>query len=221
MKSSFARRIPIPALATLFLSSPFASAGVAGGAGTITYGPFSTAAVPTLGAGALGLLAVLLALVVYRMHRNGQLRDSGLLGVALMVGVVATGAGSAKLAQAIVITPLITLNQAGGGQGDLSPGLNCVGNGTGVTQQIIDIQAAPGFVFLAGVANGGIVNGGVVNGGANGGANGGVLVPMNGGGCPDTTISNAGGPAPACAIGDTLQPDAVCAARLEPELQEV
>tara|TARA_R100000900_G_scaffold13099_1_gene11226 strand:+ start:19544 stop:20080 length:537 start_codon:yes stop_codon:yes gene_type:complete len=176
-----------------------ASAGVAGGAGTITYGPFSTAAVPTLGAGALGLLAVLLALVVYRLHRNGQLRDSGLLGVALMVGVVATGAGSAKLAQAIVITPLITLNQAGGGQGDLSPGLNCVGNGTGVTQQIIDIQAAPGFVFLAGVANGG----------------------ANGGSCPDTTISNAGGPAPACAIGDTLQPDAVCAARLEFELQEV
>lgn len=217
MKSSFARRIPIPALATLLLSSPFASAGVAGGAGTITYGPFSTAAVPTLGAGALGLLAVLLALVVYRMHRNGQLRDSGLLGLALMVGVVATGAGSAKLAQAIVVIPQVALSQAGGGQGDLSPGLNCVGNTSGVAQQIIDIQAAPGFVFLAGVANGGIVNGGVVNGGANGG----VIVPLNGGGCPDTTIANAGGPAPACAIGDTLQPDAVCAARLESELQEV
>lgn len=174
--------LPLPAS---LLLGPAAHAGVVGG--VITYGPQSASAVPTLGAGALILLAGLLALAAWRMHRAGQLRNNGLLGVALLVGVISAGAGSIRMAEAVIGFRL--LDNPNGGSTPLVPGLNCVGNNSGVAQRIISIETTAGYVFDAGRDS-------VVNGGT----------------CPDTLMSNAGGAAQACAEGSTLQPNGTCTA---------
>lgn len=175
-------------LTPLLLSSA-AQAGTVPG-GTLTYGPLSSSAIPTLGAGALVLLAALLALAVWRMHRSGQLRNNSFLTVALVIGATSAGLGGIQLVDAT--PPLQEFSNPSGGSVPLSDGLNCVGNGTDLAQRVISIETSPGFTFLPG------------NNGA-----------LNGGGCPDSLQSNAGGLASACAEGTVLQPNGVCAAVLD------
>lgn len=168
----------------------FGSAAQAGDVGgVITYGPLSASAVPTLGAGALILLAGLLALAAWRMHRAGQLRNNSFLAVALVVGATSAGIGGVQMVDAR--PPLAEFSNPSGGTVPLVGGLNCVGNRTEIAQRISSIETSPGYTFLEG-------NNGV----------------DNGGGCLDNLQGNGGDIASACAEGTVLQPDGVCAAVL-------
>ncbi len=175
-----------------------ASAGVPG---SITYGPLSATAVPTLGGFALILLAVLMLLVVARLLRDRQLNGTQFMLAALVTGAIASGASGIKLvseAYADWVPNAIALDNPAGGTLALGPDLNCVTNSTGVAQQILDIQLA-GLIANNGGAP---VNGGMMNGGA---------VSYD---CPDGSMTNAGTiPVPECsdAPPTVLQPDDTCA----------
>ncbi len=180
----------------VLLAGNAASAGVPG---TITHGPLSATAVPTMGGYALILLAVLMLLVVARLLRDRQLKGSQFMLAALVTGAIASGASGIKLVSEAYAVPLpnpISLDNPAGGTLSLGPDLNCVTNSTGIAQQILDIQLG-GLIANNG---GGPVNGGMMNGGSYE--------------CPDGSIENAGTmPVPECsdAPPTVLQPDDTCA----------
>ncbi|MEQ9462159.1 MAG: midcut-by-XrtH protein [Haliea sp.] len=192
------RREHILGLAALVTGSG-AWAGTPSG-GSITYGPLSAAAVPTMGGFALILLAVLMLLAVARLLRDRQLNGSQFMLAALVTGAIASGASGIRLVSEAYADRLpnpVSLDNPAGGTRLLGPDLNCVTNSTGIAQQILDIQLG-GLIANNG---GGPINGGMENGGASYE-------------CPDGSIDNAGTmPVPECsdAPPTVLQPDGTCA----------
>lgn len=126
-----------------FMLVPFAVLGVtspawAGFPATLTYAPAATTttSTPTLGAWMLLLLALLLAVVAYRVLRSRVSgRQMGLL--ALAGSLVAGGAASGDLirvAQAVI--PSVSMSSPTGGTANLGLGIQQVNNTSGVAQQI-------------------------------------------------------------------------------------
>lgn len=127
-------RFTLVPFAVLGMSSP----AWAGFSGTLTYAPAATTttSTPTLGAWMLLLLALLLAVVAYRVLRsriNG--RQMGLF--ALAGSLVAGGAASGdlmRMAQAAI--PQVFMSSATGGTANLGLGIQQVTNTSGVPQQV-------------------------------------------------------------------------------------
>ncbi len=175
---------------------------------SITYQPLATA-IPSLSGVGLVLLATLMAGAVWHFNRNGKGMPGGrFMGLALVVGAVASGASGVKLMnEAWAISGAdIELDQAAGGVKPLVVGLNCVVNKTNVTQQIVDIDTT--------------IQGN--NGGTTGIQAGGRVVGVANGGqvsCPDSVdVSNAG-VAPDCTEapnGTILQRNDVCSVLVGP-----
>lgn len=126
-----------------FTLVPFAVLGMtspawAGFSGTLTYAPAATTttSAPTLGAWTLLLLALLLAVVAYRVLRsrvNG--RQMGLF--ALAGSLVAGGAASGDLIRvAHAAIPSVSMSSATGGTANLGSGIQQVINTSGVPQQV-------------------------------------------------------------------------------------
>lgn len=197
VRAPFLRRIGRPCGAAALLS---ASGAVL--AQSITYQPLATA-IPSLSGVGLVLLATLMAGVVWHFNRKGRGVPGGrLMGLALVVGAVASGASGVKLINEAwaQISTNIELDQAAGGTAPLIVGLNCVVNVTSVTQQIVEIDTTiqgnnGGTTSLqaddrkVGVANGGAVS------------------------CPNTLNATNAGVAPVCTEapnGTTLRQNDVC-----------
>ncbi|MHB8679228.1 MAG: midcut-by-XrtH protein [Rudaea sp.] len=127
-----------------FAFAPFAILGMtssawAGFPGTLTYAPAATpTSTPMLSAWTLLLLAILLAVVAYRVLRS---RVSGRqLGHWALIGsLVAGGAASGdliRLAHATTSPPVVSMSSATGGTANLGLGIQQVTNTSGVPQQI-------------------------------------------------------------------------------------
>jgi hypothetical protein len=166
--------------------------------GTITYGPLSATAVPTMSGFALILLAALMLVVVARVLKSRQLNGTQFMLAALVTGAIASGASGIKLvsgAYAVVMANPVSLSNPAGGTANLGLGLNCVNNLTGVAQQIVNIQKEDIMI----IAN----NGGMANVGA---------PPTE---CPEIGGNTNSGlvPVPECSDDPrtVLQPDGTCA----------
>lgn len=163
--------------------------------GSITHGPLSATAVPTMSGFALILLAALMLVVVARVIKSRQLSGAQFMLAALITGAIASGASGIKLVSEAYARPAfnsVSLSDPAGGTLPLDPGENCVSNNTGIAQQILDIQVS-GLI-----AN----NGGEANVGA----------PSFE--CPEAGVVNAGlVPVPECSDSPStvLQPAATCA----------
>jgi hypothetical protein len=123
-------------------------AGVLAPPGSITHGPLTATAVPTMSGFALVLLAALMLLVVARVVKSRQLDGTRFMLVALVTGAIASGVSGIKLVSEAYALPAFTpvsLSDPAGGTLPLSPGENCVTNNTGIAQQILDIEFS-GFI---------------------------------------------------------------------------
>ncbi|MGH8090632.1 MAG: midcut-by-XrtH protein [Rudaea sp.] len=110
----------------------------AGFSGTLAYAPAATTttSTPTLGAWMLLLLALLLAVVAYRVLRSRiSGRQMGLF--ALAGSLIAGGAASGDLIRAAqAVIPAVYMSSATGGTANLGVGIQQVTNTSGVPQQI-------------------------------------------------------------------------------------
>lgn len=173
---------------------------------SITYQPLATA-IPSLSGVGLVLLATLMAGAVWHFNRNGKGMPGGrFMGLALVVGAVASGASGVKLMGDAWATslPIVQLDAPAGGTKPLQPGLNCVVNITSVTQQVVDIdtniQSGNGGTtsIQAGDRVVGVANGGQVS-------------------CPDNVEVLNPGVAPVCSEapnGTILQRNDVCSVQV-------
>ena len=138
---------PIIALAGFGLSSKvFAGASV----GSIVYGTGDSTAVPTLGGSALIVLAVLLAVVAFRILRTQQHKGVNLVVALTAITAIAAGAGGIRLvsdAQAVTVG-VVNMTSEAGGSVQLSEGLNEVTNTTNVPLKILDISLVGGCFIL-------------------------------------------------------------------------
>ena len=128
---------------------PSAWAGVPVVPGAIVYAPLSSAApVPTLGEWSLTLMALLLAVVAYRVLRgrvNGRLMTPLLLTGGLAAAGLA-GHDLVGLAQAVV--PQVQFSQAAGGSVGVGVGETQIINTSGVPQQVTSMSTQPGYSFV-------------------------------------------------------------------------
>ena len=129
-----------------FTLVPFAILGMtspawAGFPGTLTYAPAAaTTSTPTLGAWTLLLLAILLAVIAYRVLRS-RVNGRQLGHLALIGSLVAGGAASGdliRLAHAVAI-PVVSMSSATGGTAALGLGIQQVTNTSGVPQQVTNL----------------------------------------------------------------------------------
>lgn len=162
----------LPALLTL-VSIGFSTSASAGGAGTIIYGPGSSLGIPTLGGSALIALALLLAIIAFRVLRTQQHSGVNLVVALTAATALASGIGGINLISDAKASPSQEMEDIEGGDIELFAGLNQIFNGTEASQKILSIDLNPGC-FIDDMDNGGIVNGGITNGGivrpaANGG----------------------------------------------------
>lgn len=183
MNTSLRRmHIPLLGLAGIGLSSNvFAGSSV----GSIVYGS-GASAVPALGGSALIVLAILLAVIAFRILRTQQHRGVNLVVALTAIAAVASGAGGVRLvsdANAVAVG-VVNMTSESGGTVQLFPGPNEVTNVTSVPLTILEIQLVNGCV-IADRLNGG-----------NGGAGDAVDIQANGGGTfvgycddnPSTTV---------------------------------
>lgn len=199
MKSALIQRLgrPVGAVALLGASSAVL-------AQSITYQPLATA-IPSLSGVGLVLLATLMAGAAWRFNRKGQGMPGGrFMGLALVVGAVASGASGVKLIEeAWALDPNVSLDSPTGGTKPLHAGLNCVVNTTNVTQQIVDIDTTI-------PAN---------NGGTTGVGSVGAVGVANAGACPTPFNATNAGAAPECVdspTGTILRQNDVCSVLVPP-----
>jgi IPTL-CTERM motif len=123
--------------------------------GVIVYGPGSTS-VPTLGGSALIVLAILLAVIAFRVMRTQRHKGVNLVVALTAITALASGVGGINLmSDAWAITGnFVNMGAEGGGSVQLAPGYNQVTNTTGIPQKVLDIQFSPGCGTSA--PNGGI-----------------------------------------------------------------
>lgn len=150
------------AVAVMFSSGALAGGGTAG---SLVYGPGSNA-VPTLGGTALVALALLLAVVAFRVLRSEQYRGMNLVVAATMATAIAAAGGGVKLISDAQARPDQSMDSAKGGSAPLFDGLNRIDNTSGVTQFVMNIDLDPDCRISGG----------------NGGDNGGAITLFNGGG---------------------------------------
>lgn len=174
------------AAVTLFSAGAFAGPG---GVGSLRYG--TSEVVPTLGGTALIALALLLAVVAFRVLKSEQYKGVNLVIAVTAVTALAAATGGVKLISDATADYGIYLKSESGGTVQLNPGDNQIINGTRTPQSVLAIEIAP-FCYIGG-PNGGD-NGGVpvraLNGGMNGGESVGecsdspsTLIPADGGSC--------------------------------------
>lgn len=152
----------LPALLTL-ASIGFSSTASAGGAGSITYGPGSLE-IPTLGGSALIALALLLAVIAFRVLRTQQHSGVNLVVALTAATALASGVGGINLISDAKARPSQEMEDIGGGDVELFPGLNQIFNGTEASQKILSIDLHPDC-FIDDFDNGGgprALNGGGV-----------------------------------------------------------
>jgi len=123
----------------------FASLASAGSAATITYGPGATS-VPTMGGTMLIALAVLLALVAFRLLKDRAHSGSSMVIAIAAVTALASGAGGVKLiADAHANSNVLEMDSESGGVISIpEPGSWVISNPTDVDQSINKIDYAPG-----------------------------------------------------------------------------
>lgn len=146
-----ARRFTALLLGLLALTQSLAAA--AGGVtATVGYQPLShaAAAIPTLGGAGLIALALLLAVMVWRMQRSGALRNNPLLSIALTVTILATGAAGSHMVVAANFgaAPQILMTNAEGGNAQTSSvGTSCFVNASGADLQITAVTPEVGYLI--------------------------------------------------------------------------
>ena len=118
---------------------------LASAAAVITYGPGATS-VPTMGGTMLIALAVLLALVAFRLLKDRPRAGSNMVIVIAAATALATGAGGIKLiSEAQALTAPLDMSDSKGGVINVpGPGFWTIINSTDVPQQITNIQYDPG-----------------------------------------------------------------------------
>lgn len=167
------------AQATLWSSNGVYAGTPAAPGGTLIYGPGSTS-VPALGGSALMVLAILLAVIAFRVMRTQQHKGLNLVVALTALTALASGVGGINMMSDAWAPPgnFVNMGTAGGGSVKLVNGPNQVTNTTGVPQKVLEIQLDPGC--------------------SSGEFNGGVAVPLNGGGSvgecddnPSTTVPPA------------------------------
>ena len=118
--------------------------------GVITYAPTTSTSVPTLSEWGMVAMALLLAVLAYRLLRDrlgGKPLASVVLAGALGLGLV-SGVPGVRSAAAVVIVPSVSLSNSAGGTANVTQrGLNLVTNTSGVLQTITQMQASEGWVF--------------------------------------------------------------------------
>jgi hypothetical protein len=108
---------------------------------TITYGPLASASVPTLGGSALIVLAILLAVIAFRVMRSQQHTHIKLVVALTTTAAIASGIGGIELiSDASATGENILLQTKGGGSVTLVCAQNNVTNATDVPQEIKKIQ---------------------------------------------------------------------------------
>lgn len=156
-----------------YLSYAAGSAGVwlllpgqafAGFGAVVTYGG-AAASVPALSGYALIALAGLIAVAVFRLRRHPALYNNRLLGAALAVTVIATGASGVKMTYAIGFATPAPLENPQGGEVRLGLGTSCLRNETdgnlfvtGITPNgptVIDTERQLAFCSEDPIDNGG------------------------------------------------------------------
>jgi hypothetical protein len=146
--------------------------------GSIVYGS-GAAAVPTLGGSALIVLAMLLAVIAFRILRTQQHRGVNLVVALTAIAAVGSGVGGIRLvseANALIPVGIVNMTSESGGTVPLVPGPNEVNNATSVPLRILEINLEKGC-SIDNRGNGG--NGGI---GVNGGIGDPVEAQANGGG---------------------------------------
>jgi hypothetical protein len=149
--------LSLTVLAGLGLSSNVFAGGSS--VGSIVYGSGGSA-VPTLGGSALIVLAILLAVIAFRIMRTQQHKGVNLVVALTAITAIASGVGGVHLVSEANAAPggvVVDLSSAGGGTVQVFLGLNYVVNRTNVPLQILDITIAPGCAIGPGAdtANGG------------------------------------------------------------------
>lgn len=166
MNTSLRRmRTPLLGLAGIGLSSNVLAGS---SVGSIVYGS-GASAVPTLGGTTLIVLAILLAVIAFRILRSQQHSGVNLVVALTAIAAVASGAGGIRLmsdANAVAVG-VVNMTSESGGSVQLFPGANEVTNVTSVPLTILEIQ---------------LVNGCVIADRVNGGAGDAVDIQANGGG---------------------------------------
>jgi hypothetical protein len=129
------------------------------------------------------VLAILLAVIAFRVMRTQQHKGVNLVVALTALTALASGVGGINLVSDAWAIPGSVMTDAGGGSLPLNEGYNEVRNATEVPQKILDIQFAPGCGTNA-------PNGGAPNGGSS-------IQALNGGGVgecndnPSTTVPPA------------------------------
>lgn len=156
----------------LLLAGTSLSANVFAGTavGSVVYGS-GASAVPTLGGSALIVLAILLAVIAFRILRTQQHKGVNLVVALTAIAAVASGAGGIRLvSDANAMVTAVNMTSESGGTVFLSIGPNEVTNVTDVPLSIQQIEVVPGCTLVT-EGNGG-----------NGGNGGAPILPANGGG---------------------------------------
>jgi hypothetical protein len=165
-------RRALPYLLTLAGTGLSANVFAGASVGSIVYGS-GASAVPTLGGSALIILAILLAVVAFRILRTQQHRGVNLVVALTAIAAVGSGVGGIRLVSDANAIPVgvVTMSSESGGSVSLFFGANEVTNATSVPLSILEINLAQGC-FIDDRANGG--NGGIgdaIEAQANGGGN--------------------------------------------------
>jgi IPTL-CTERM motif len=174
MDMSTLLRRTLPSLLALAGTGLSANVFAGSNVGSIVYGSGNSTPVPTLGGSALIVLAILLAVIAFRILRTQQHKGVNFVVALTAVTALASGVGGIRLvsdANALIPVGTVNMSSESGGSVQLSIGANEVTNITSVPLSILEINLRPGC-FIDNVANGG--NGGVgdpVEALANGGGN--------------------------------------------------
>lgn len=133
----------IVALLGLFCADA-ATAGA--GVGTLTYAPLPSTSVPTLSGWMLAVMAMLVAVIAFRVMRaknvggrTASVVSAGILALAASTGNQLVSESKAALAF------FVSLSVSSGGQVQLAPGENEYRNTSGVTQRITGIAPMVGW----------------------------------------------------------------------------
>ena len=104
----------------------------------VVYGAVASTAVPTLGGSALIVLAILLAVVAFRIMRMQQHKGVNLVVVLTAVTALASGVGGVDLVSEANALPggVVDMSSAGGGSVQLIFGFNEVTNTTDVPPHV-------------------------------------------------------------------------------------
>jgi IPTL-CTERM motif len=175
MDMSTLLRKTLPSLIALAGTGLSANVFAGSSVGSIVYGSGDSTPVPTLGGSALIVLAILLAVVAFRILRTQQHKGVNLVVALTAVTALASGVGGIRLvsdANALIPVGTVNMSSESGGSVQLSIGANEVTNVTKVPLSILQIN----------VANGCFIDNIRPNGGGNGGIGDAIEAQANGGG---------------------------------------